>query len=176
MTDNENPRRVLYVIGCAAPPVLEIADLIGQAQGRGWDTCLILTPTAAAWLEDRLPELEALTGHPVRSRYKRWGEPDVLPPADALLVAPASFNTVNKWAAGIADTLALGLITEGVGKPLPLVALPHVNAWQAAHSAFGRSVALLRGDGVDVVLGDDNNHRKPFPWHLALDAVEQRRP
>jgi phosphopantothenoylcysteine synthetase/decarboxylase len=96
-----------------------------------------------------------------------------LPPADVILAAPVTFNTVNKWAAGIADTLALGVITEGVGKHVPLVALPHVNPWQAGHSAFGRSVALLRGDGVDVVLGDDNNHRKPFPWDAGLDALER---
>lgn len=173
MTDSGSSRRVLYVIGCAAPPVLEIPDLIERAQSRGWDVCLILTPTAAVWLEDQLPTLAGLTGHPVRSRYKRPGEPDVLPPADAILAAPASFNTINKWAAGIADTLALGVITEGVGKSVPLVALPHVNSWQVAHSAFGRSVALLRGDGVDVVLGEDNNHRRPFPWDLALDALER---
>jgi hypothetical protein len=29
------------------------------------------------------------TGHPVRSAYKQPDEPDVLPPADAFLVAPA---------------------------------------------------------------------------------------
>jgi flavoprotein len=28
-------------------------------------------------------------------------EPDELPAADAVVVAPATFNTVNKWAAGI---------------------------------------------------------------------------
>ena len=32
------------------------------------------------------------------------------PPPTALLVGPATFNTINKWAAGIADTLALGLL------------------------------------------------------------------
>ncbi len=162
---------VLYLVGCATPPVLEIADLVERAKARGWDVCLILTPTAAVWLEDQLPALAALTGHPVRFRYKRPGEPDVLPPASAILVAPASFNTINKWAAGIADTLALGLITEGVGKSVPLAALPHLNSWQAAHSAFDRSVAYLRGDGVDIVLGEDRNQSKPFPWGLGLDAV-----
>jgi transcriptional regulator with XRE-family HTH domain len=35
-------------------------------------------------------------------------EPDELPAADAVVVAPATFNTVNKWAAGITDTFAAG--------------------------------------------------------------------
>jgi hypothetical protein len=35
-----------------------------------------------------------------------------LPPADAIAVAPATYNTINKWAAGISDTLALGILCE----------------------------------------------------------------
>lgn len=183
MTRTHQSAPVLYVVGCAAPPVLEIADPIRQAQARGWDTCLILTPTAALWLEDEIEKLAALTGHPVRMRYKLPGQPDVLPPPDAVLVAPASFNTINKWAAGISDTLALGLITEGIGKRLPLVALPHLNSAQAAHSAFPRSVDQLRADGVRVLLGEADGHlphviggpRKPFPWDLGLNALDHVR-
>jgi hypothetical protein len=57
-------------------------------------------------------ELARLTGHPVRSEYKHPDEPDVLPPPDAIVVAPATTNTTIKWAAGISDTLALGLLVE----------------------------------------------------------------
>lgn len=181
----EIPTPVLYIVGCAAPPVLQVADGIGQAQGRGWDVCLILTPTAALWLEDSLEELASLTGHPVRQRYKLPGQADVLPAPDAVLVAPATFNMINKWAAGAADTLALGLVTEGIGKGLPLVALPHLNAWQAAHSAFPRSVDQLRVDGVQVLIEEADGNvphvpgapgpRPPFPWALGLDALEDAR-
>jgi hypothetical protein len=177
--------RVLYIVGCAAPPILKVADGIGQAQARGWDVCLILTPTAALWLEDSLEELAALTGHPVRQRYKLPGQPDVLPPADAVLVAPATFNMINKWAAGTADTLALGMVTEGIGMGLPLVTLPHLNAWQAAHSAFPRSVDQLRADGVQVLIDESDGNtphvpgspgpRPAFPWVLGLDALEDVR-
>ena len=44
-----------------------------------------------------------------------------------MIVAPATFNTINKWAAGISDTLALGLLTEAIGKKIPVVALPFTN-------------------------------------------------
>ncbi|TDD20573.1 hypothetical protein E1294_17440 [Nonomuraea diastatica] len=50
-----------------------------------------------------------------------------------LLVCPASLNTINKWAAGVGDTLALGLITEDIGVGLPIIAAPAVNGAQAAH-------------------------------------------
>jgi phosphopantothenoylcysteine synthetase/decarboxylase len=35
-------------------------------------------------------------------------EPDELPAANAVVVAPATFNSVNKRAAGITDTFATG--------------------------------------------------------------------
>lgn len=174
---------VLYVVGCAAPPVLQVVELIRLAQGRGWDVCLVLTPTATVWLADDLAALQKSTGHPVRSAYKLPGQPDVLPPPDAVLVAPASSNTIIKWAWGISDTLALGLITEGIGKGLPLVALPHLNAAQAAHPGFSRSVEALRAAGVRILLGVDDGYephqlgapRQPFPWSLALDALAEER-
>ena len=121
--------RVLYVVSSAAPPVRQITTLIERAQARDWDeVCLVLTPTAATWLADELPALEKLTGHPIRSRYKLPTEPDVLPPASAMLACPATFNTLNKWALGISDTLAVGLLTEAIGLRLPIVALPYLNS------------------------------------------------
>lgn len=179
MTQSDESAPVLYIVGCAAPPVLEIAQPIKSAQARGWDTCLILTPSATRWLAGSLDELATLTGHPVRSDYKLPGQPDVLPPPTAVLVAPASSNTINKWALGISDTLALGLITEGIGKGFPIVALPHLNADQAAHPQFPRSIAELRGAGIRIVHGEEDGHfphvpgvpRPPFPWDAALDAL-----
>lgn len=170
---------VLYVVGCAAPPVLSITTLVSGAIERGWDTCLVLTETANTWLADQLPDLAELTGHPIRVRYKLPGEPDVLPPAEAMIVAPATSNTINKWAAGISDTLPLGLITEAIGLGLPLIALPHLNAAQAEHPAFAVSVETLRGARVQVLLGTDGHTpHSPgtgtgagFAWERALDRL-----
>jgi len=49
-------------------------------------------------------QLAALTGDRVRTGFRIPDEPDELPAADAVVVAPATFNTMNKWAAGITDT------------------------------------------------------------------------
>lgn len=173
--------RVLYVVSCAAPPVLQIETLIGLAQDAGWDTCLVLTPSAARWREADLPALAELTGHPVRSSYKMPGEPDVLPSADAMLVCPATSNTINKWALGISDTLALGLITEAIGKGLPLAALPYCNIRQTMHPAFDVSVAVLRSAGVKVLFGEGGfvphepgeGKRDEYPWQAGLDALSR---
>ncbi len=174
-----DPSRVLYIVSCAAPPVLEIETLIRLAQADQWNTCLVLTPTAARWREADIPVLADLTGHPVRSQYKMPWEPDVLPAADAMLVCPATSNTINKWSLGISDTLALGLITEAIGKGLPLAALPYCNLRQTMHPAFDVSVAVLRSAGVKVLIGEGGfvphepgaGTREAYPWGAGLDAL-----
>lgn len=148
MTD---ARPVLYLIVCAAPRATRTPRLVGLLQGAGWDVCVIATPQALNFVD--VGELELLTGHPVRSTYKQPDEPDVLPPADAMVVCPATFNTMNKWALGIADTLALGLITEAFGTGVKLVAAPSLNNAQERHPAFARSVETLRECGVTVLYG-----------------------
>src|SRR4030081_855202 len=81
---------VLYVIACGAGPARQLPAFVRAAQGEGWDVCVITTPAGATFLDaDRMAEL---TGHPVRVRYKHPDEPDVLPPADAFAIAPATFN------------------------------------------------------------------------------------
>jgi phosphopantothenoylcysteine synthetase/decarboxylase len=123
--------------------------------------------------------LEQVTGHVVRSTYKLPEEADVLPPADAMMVAPATFNTLNKWASGISDTLALGLVTEAIGLQLPLVALPYLNQAQAAHPALSRSVSFLRECGVTVLLGNGgftphapkHGDVNAYPWDAALAVL-----
>ena len=167
-------RHVLYAVMCAAPPVHNVRSLISAAHARDFDLCVILTPTAANWLADSLPELEELTGHPVRSTYKRPTDPDVLPKAHAVLVAPASFNTINKWAAGISDTLALGLINEAIGLNIPILAIPYSKGTLTAHPAYQQSLRTLGGASVELMLADEPVTSQTFPWEKALDRVSQR--
>jgi Flavoprotein len=161
-------RPVLYIIACGAPPAGELTAFVRDAQAQGWDVCVIATPDGGKFLD--AGNLAGLTGHPVRAGYKRPDEPDALPPPNALVVAPATFNTVNKWAQGISDTLALGLLNEAVGLRLPIVAVPWPNAALAAHPVFARSVAALREWGITVILDaarlpqPEAREAAAFPW------------
>ncbi|GAA2598652.1 hypothetical protein GCM10009863_10030 [Streptomyces axinellae] len=110
---------VLYLIACAAGPAQYIDDGVRAAQAAGWDTCLILSPTAVGWWASRVAELGALTGHAVRHRYTVPGESGGLPKADAMLVAPLTTTSACKWAAGITDTVALGIPAEAVHLGVP---------------------------------------------------------
>ncbi|MCW2883391.1 MAG: hypothetical protein QOE54_3005 [Streptosporangiaceae bacterium] len=161
---------VLYLIACGGRPAAELSPFVVHAQDQGWTVCVVATPSGIKFLDAE--RLAALTGHPVRSEYKQPDEPDVLPPADAFIVAPATFNTVNKWAQGGSDTLALGLLNEALGLGLPILAAPWPNAALARHPAFGQSVADLRAWGVTILLdparlpAPDSGEQSAtaFPW------------
>jgi phosphopantothenoylcysteine synthetase/decarboxylase len=175
-------RRVLYVIACGSPLARNVGRLVALGQQDGWEICVVSTPDGRKFID--VATLERQTGYPVRTAYKDPGEPDVLPPADAMIVGPATVNTVNKWAAGITDTLALGLLVEGQGLGLPIVAMPFTNAAMATHPAFRESLVRLRGWGVTVLFGDDilppfppgsgEHYLDRYPWHLGLDALRTR--
>lgn len=71
---------------------------------------------------------ETLTSRTVRVEYRMSGESAPFPEPDAIVVAPVTFNTLNKWALGIAGTLAVGILCEYLGQGAPIVAVPCLNA------------------------------------------------
>lgn len=163
--------KVLYVIVCAAGGAGDVGRLVTLAQDKGWVVQIVATPSALDFID--VPALEEQTGRPVRSRYRRPDEPKP-PRADAIIIAPATYNTINKFAQGIADTYALGLLAEAPGLGIPVVVLPSVNGGLASREPFRRSVESLRAEGVPVLLGSaaGGGEAESHPWALALEALE----
>ena len=145
----DGERGVLYVVVCAAPAAADIETLVTLAQGMGWRVCVITTPMGRRFVD--VDRLVAVTGERVRTDYRLPDEPNELPTADAVVVAPTTFNTVNKWAAGIADSFAVGLLCELMGFGVPILAVPLLKDALARHVAFGVSVETLRSMGVRVL-------------------------
>ncbi|MGV9311837.1 flavoprotein [Streptomyces sp. NPDC003691] len=166
-------RPFLYVVVCAAGIAGESGKLIAAARAAGWDVGAVATPQALGFLD--AAAVEKQTGYPIRSAWRLPGEPRPLPPPDAVAVAPATFNTINKWAAGISDTLALGILCEAYGSGVPIAVLPYVNSAQAAHPAYPRSLARLSGMGV--LIGSYVPHPprqgagERFRWEEALELL-----
>ncbi|GAA2975243.1 flavoprotein [Actinokineospora diospyrosa] len=140
---------VLYLVGCAAPPVRDLGSLIALVQPLGWRVCVIPTPTAAEWID--LQALAAQTGFPVQSTPRHPDDSRSLPKADAALVCPATFNTVNKWTAVVSDNFALGVLNEALGLRIPTYLAPYAKPALAAHPAFGESLVKLEQWGVAVL-------------------------
>lgn len=172
--------RQLSVVVCGAAPTAEVGVLVRLAQQRSWTVRAIPTPDALSFVH--AAALEAMTGNTVEVGYR--SPSDVRPPRpDAVIVAPATFNTVNKSALGITDTHALGVIAEAIGRQVPVVMVPWVNAPLAARAPFRRSLDQLRDEGVRILLREDDGASRPFgvdnadvaafPWRLALDVAER---
>ncbi len=174
------PARVLTVIVCGAGPACEVGQLVKLAQVRGWTVQVVATPAALDFID--VPAIEAQTGSPVRSQYRKPGEPRSRP-ADAIIVAPATYNTINKWALGISDTYALGILAETTALDVPIVVLPFVNSALATRAPFRRSVEELRREDVHILIGPGGvEPHEPhtggdliasYPWHLALNEADR---
>ncbi|TQS29064.1 flavoprotein [Microbispora sp. KK1-11] len=170
--------KVLYIIVCAAGPAGDVGKLVTMAQDDGWIVQIVATPNALDFID--VSALEKQTGRPVRSQYRKPGDPKP-PRADAIIVAPATYNTINKFAQGVADTYALGLLAEAPGLGIPVVVLPFVNTALAARAPFRCSIQRLQDEGVCVLLGpgqfEPHNpgsgsvHFASFPWESALMKV-----
>jgi hypothetical protein len=173
-------RRVLTIVACGAGPAATIGTCVKLAQDRSWTVQVIATPAALDFFDQQA--IADQTGSPVRSQYSKPGSPRSLIP-DAILVAPATYNTINKWAHGISDTYALGTLAEATGLGVPIVVLPFVNTALADRAPFRRSVESLRAEGVAVLLGPDGFQPHPprtgegligsYPWYLGLDEAER---
>jgi len=132
---------------------------------------VIATPEGARWVHATL--LAELTGHEVRSQYRLPGEAKSLPPADAIAVAPATFNTVNKLRAGIADNMAVGLLCECLRAGVPIVLAPNVKAVLAEHPAFPASLTELRSWGVHVLeQAPQPQGARMATWDAIFEEVE----
>jgi phosphopantothenoylcysteine synthetase/decarboxylase len=170
-------RPVLYLIVCSAPPARHIGELVGLLQQAGWMVAVIPTPRAGEWVD--INELEIQTGLPVRADYKKPDDPDVLPRADAIAVVPATFNTINKWANGVSDTFALGILNEALGLGLPIVVAPYAKPPLAAHPAFSRSLDFLSDSGVILTPVEGirpADPTQPFRWSVITDVLPLPRP
>ncbi len=180
--------RHLRIIVCAAGPAGDVANLIEMAHERSWTAEVVATSNARNFIS--LHTIERLTGYKVRSTYEiTAGGHRIVPSVDALIVAPATYNTVNKLALGIADTYVLSSAAELIGRKVPTVVVPFVNAALGSRAPFSRAVAALRAESVRVLLGTGDGwqphapgtgeeQRVRFPWRgafqIAAEMTERR--
>ncbi|MEM9611333.1 MAG: flavoprotein [Actinomycetota bacterium] len=172
-----SPGPMLKVIACGAAPAADVGRLVDLALAADWEVEVVPTPSGLDFID--VAALEGRTGVAVRTRHTEPDRPTSRQ-ADAFIVAPATFNTVNKLALGISDTYALHMLATAVGRGLPVAVLPFVNTALAGRAPFRSSVEQLRAEGVSVLLGPGGYEpHEPgvgaghdgFPWAAALDAV-----
>jgi phosphopantothenoylcysteine synthetase/decarboxylase len=88
------------------------------------------------------------------------------------LFAPCSFNSLNKLAHGIADSLALSVAAEAIGRKTPVIVAPSLNQPLLDHPEAQASLRRLPEWGVRIVPPvDEGEGPRLAPTETLLDAV-----
>lgn len=171
------PTPTVQLVASGAPPAQDLRFVVPTLRRAGWNVFVVPTPHALMFLN--CDELSSLTGNPVRSHFSAAPE-DRLPPPDHVIAAPLTLNTLSKWAGGISDTLAVGVLIEAMGSDVPIAAIPWAKEALRRHPAFRPNLELLQSCGVEVIEASagtegtalDARQAVPnFPWQLMLKAL-----
>lgn len=138
----------LALVACGAPLSARSSDVADELQRVGWDVTVVTTSAAAPWIDQRANEVS--TGHTVRYAQRSPDQPKPPRPA-AVVICPATFNTLNKLAGGIADSYAMSLLCESLGSGIPMVAVPMVNNLLWGHPVWAATLTSLEAAGVRMI-------------------------
>ena len=144
--------RDLRVVVCGAGTAGSALGVVESAVRQGWTVDVTATSTALGMID--VAAFERASARPVRTTYEYAADGTrVSPAADALVVVPATFNTINKLALGIADTYPLSSVAEVIGRGVPTVIVPEVNAHLRSRAPYRRAVSSLEEEGVRFAAG-----------------------
>ncbi len=145
-----SPPRDLTLVVCAAPLSERAADIARAFVADAWTVRVVVTPTAADWLDGA--EIETVTGERPICMQRARDQPSNSGGSDSVvLAAPLTFNTLNKWAAGIADNYALGVLCEALSVGRRTVAVPVIGDRLWHHPVLDQHVQLLAAAKVEFV-------------------------
>jgi phosphopantothenoylcysteine decarboxylase/phosphopantothenate--cysteine ligase len=144
------PTVVLGVTGCIG--AYKAAEVLRELQRREVDVHVVMTANATRFVGAMT--FEALSRHPVFvDQFALGDEGDIrhislADTADLLLVAPATANTIGKFARGIADDALSTLYTA---TKAPTMMAPAMNVNMFSHPAVVENMEILRRRGVTIV-------------------------
>jgi phosphopantothenoylcysteine synthetase/decarboxylase len=155
-----------YVVVTGAATAPRAAELVRGLLGLVPRVLTLVTPNAARVIAAR--DLSDIDGNRLVESY--FDEAILpLPPLGLVVVAPCSFNSLNKLAAGIADNLALSVVAEAIGRATPVIVAPSLNALLLQHPQTAASLAKLRAWGISVVdPQDDGTGPRLAPTNVIL--------
>ncbi len=161
---------VAYLILSGTTTATRGPELLRGLLGLGFTTVIAIpTPNAARVIASR--ELADVAGAQVVESYFDLAiRPR--PPRGVVLFAPCGFNSLNKLAHGIADTLALSVAAEAIGRGTPVIVAPSLNQPLLDHPMARTSLRTLPTWGVTIVPPvDDGEGPRLAPTERLLDAV-----
>ncbi len=144
------PVVVLGVTGCIG--AYKAAEVLRELQKRDVDVHVVMTEAATRFVSPMT--MEALSRHPVfLDQFALGAQGDIrhislADAADLLLVAPATANSIGKFARGIADDALSTLYTATKAR---VAVAPAMNVNMFEHPAVVENLDILRARGVVVI-------------------------
>src|SRR3984957_659797 len=140
---------VAYLILSGTTTAARCPEILRGLLGLGFATVIAIpTPNASRVISGR--ELADVPGAQVVESYFDLAiRPR--PPRGVVLFAPCSFNSLNKLAHGVADTLALSVVAEAIGRSTPVIVGPSLNQPLLDHPQAQQSLGVLPSWGVIMV-------------------------
>ena len=138
--------KAVYIVMTGAKKCSIIPELVREFITEGASTYTFFTDMArkiASMKDFEIP------GNKTSLDYSKNGEE--LPLEDIVLVVPATFNTMNKAAQGIADSYPMTIIASAIGKRKKVIFAPAMNRSLWEHPITQRSLETLQQWGCQVV-------------------------
>ncbi|MFN8615215.1 MAG: bifunctional phosphopantothenoylcysteine decarboxylase/phosphopantothenate--cysteine ligase CoaBC [Vampirovibrionales bacterium] len=138
--------RHLAVAVCGGVAAYKAYDLIRALQQEGATVTALITPDAQAFISPLT--LQALTHRPVITEALSVDDAGVpwhialAQQADALIIVPATANTLAQLAHGLADNAVTTTAISWTGKPLVLIPAMNTRMWH--HPLTQRNAAILQ--------------------------------
>jgi phosphopantothenoylcysteine synthetase/decarboxylase len=161
---------IAYLVLSGTSTAARCPEILHGLVGLGFSTIIALpTPNAARVVTPReLADVEGV--QVVQSYFDLAIRPR--PPRGVVLFAPCSFNSLNKLAHGVADSLALSVVAEAIGRATPVIVGPSLNAPLLNHPEARASLKKLPSWGVTIVPPvDEGEGPRLAPSAALLDAV-----
>jgi phosphopantothenoylcysteine synthetase/decarboxylase len=161
---------VVYLVLSGTSTASRCPELLRGLIGLGFSTVIAIpTPNASRVIAPRdLADVEGV--QVVESYFDLAIRPR--PPRGVVLFAPCSFNSLNKLAHGIADSLALSVVAEAIGRGTPVIVGPSLNQPLLDHPVAQESLGALPTWRVTIVPPvDEGEGPRLAPSARLFDAV-----
>lgn len=140
--------KVIYVIGTGARKITNLPRMIKEFTEQGADVYTMMSDRGRELCDSNLASFR-MEGNTLIYGYSKEGE--ALPLEDLVLIAPCTFNTLNKIAGGIADTYPLTIAATAIGAGRHVVIAPAMNEELWYHPITEESRKKLEQWGCKIV-------------------------
>ncbi len=138
--------KVVYLVITGAKKCSIVPELVREFTSEGANVYTFFTDMARKITN--IKDFE-IPGNNISLDYSKNGEE--IPLEDIALIVPATFNTLNKAAQGIADSYPMTIVASAIGKRKKVIFAPAMNLSLWEHPITSRSLEILQQWGCQVI-------------------------